>query len=55
MPPTLLAAGEYWAVAVQDLEEGEWGDSEVLDRLSAGAVKLTLADAEKKLQELRVR
>lgn len=50
-----LPAGEYWAVAVQDLEDGEWGDSELLDRLSAGAVKLTLADAEKKLQELRVR
>ena len=50
-----LPPGDYYAVAVTDIDTGEWADPTVLEQLSTGAVRLTLAEAEKKLQELRLR
>jgi protocatechuate 3,4-dioxygenase beta subunit len=41
-----LPAGEYLIIAVEELEPGEWFDREVLERLTATALRVTLADAE---------
>jgi hypothetical protein len=50
-----LPPGTYWAVAVADMEEGEWTDPALLDRLTDGAVRVTLSVSERKLQDLGVR
>jgi hypothetical protein len=47
-----LPAGEYLLVAMTDVEQGEWLDPAFLDRVSSAAMRLTLADAEKKVQDL---
>jgi Carboxypeptidase regulatory-like domain len=48
-----LPPGEYLMVAVSDIEPGEWFDPALLDQLSRVALKVTLADGEKKAQDLR--
>lgn len=48
-----LAAGEYAVVAVEDLEADALGDSAFLSQLLGSAFKLTLADGERKRQDLR--
>lgn len=50
-----LPAGEYAIVAVGDTAPGDLGDPAVLEQLLASAFKLTLADGEKKRQDLRVK
>jgi len=50
-----LPAGEYAMVAVGDAAPGDLSDPAVLEQLLASAFKLTLAEGEKKRQDLRVR
>lgn len=50
-----LPPGDYFAVATNDVDTGEWHDAALLERLSAGAVRITLGEAEKKVQDLRMR
>jgi hypothetical protein len=49
-----LPAGSYYAIAVDYLPQGEWGDPEVLERLKAKATKFTLDEGETKTLELRM-
>ncbi|HVQ42193.1 MAG TPA: carboxypeptidase-like regulatory domain-containing protein [Vicinamibacterales bacterium] len=50
-----LPAGEYWMAALTDLEQREdWVDPAVLRQLVPAAVKVTLADGEKKTQDIRI-
>ncbi|HEY7475614.1 MAG TPA: carboxypeptidase-like regulatory domain-containing protein, partial [Vicinamibacterales bacterium] len=51
---TGLPAGEYFLGAVTDLEPGDWQDSAFLDQLSSAAIKLTIADGEKKVQDIKI-
>jgi hypothetical protein len=46
--------GEYLLAAVDDVEQGEWNDPAFLQRLSASAMKITIAEGEKKTQDVRV-
>jgi hypothetical protein len=39
-----LPPGEYFVVAVDDIDQEEWRDPVVLERLSSNAVRVTLAD-----------
>jgi carboxypeptidase family protein len=48
-----LPAGEYAVAAVQDLNPADLASEEFLTRLLASAFKLTLADGEKRQQDLR--
>jgi protocatechuate 3,4-dioxygenase beta subunit len=41
-----LPAGDYVAIAVEYLAQGEWGDPEVLERLKGKATPLTLQEGE---------
>jgi hypothetical protein len=50
-----LPAGEYAIVAVGDTAPGDLSDPAVLEQLLASAFKLTLAEGEKKRQDLRVK
>ncbi len=50
-----LPAGEYLVVAIIDIEQGEWYDPAFLQRLAPSGMKLTLADGEKKTQDLQIR
>lgn len=52
---TGLPAGEYAVVAVEDLDLDALGDSGFLSQLLESAFKLTLADGERKRQDLRTR
>jgi hypothetical protein len=50
-----LPAGSYWMAALTDLEQrDEWVDPVVLRQLVPAAVKVTLADGEKKTQDIRI-
>jgi hypothetical protein len=44
--------GSYFVAPVLDVEPGEWFDPSFLQRLAAGAVPLTLAEGEQKVQDL---
>ena len=47
-----LPAGDYYAIAVEYIPQGEWNDPEVLDRLKARATRLSLAEGDVKNVEL---
>jgi len=49
-----LPAGEYYLGAVTDLEPGEWQDPAFLEQLAAAAIKVTIADGEKKVQNIKL-
>jgi hypothetical protein len=49
-----LPAGSYYAIAMDYLPQGEWGDPEVLDRLKTKATRFTLEEGETKTLDLRM-
>jgi hypothetical protein len=49
-----LPPGSYYAIAVDYLPQGEWGDPEVLDRLKDKATRFTLEEGETKTLDLRM-
>jgi hypothetical protein len=49
-----LPAGDYLAVAVEYLAQGEWGDPEVLERLKGRATHLTLSEGETEALQLKL-
>jgi hypothetical protein len=49
MPP-----GSYYAVALDYIEAGAWGDPELLDRLKSSAARFTLTDGETEALQLKV-
>jgi hypothetical protein len=51
---TGLPAGDYYLAAVNDVEPNGWFSPEFLDQLIASAVKITVGDGEKKVQDLRI-
>ncbi|HEX7778470.1 MAG TPA: hypothetical protein VF424_04490, partial [Vicinamibacterales bacterium] len=51
---TGLPAGEYYVGAVTDLEPGDWQDPAFLEPLAAAAIKVTLGDGEKKVQDIKI-
>jgi protocatechuate 3,4-dioxygenase beta subunit len=46
--------GEYFFAPVDDAEPGEWYDPAFLQRLTAGALQVTIAEGEKKVQNVKV-
>jgi hypothetical protein len=46
--------GDYQLAAVDDVEPGEWYDPAFLQRLLPGSMKVTIAEGEKKVQNIRV-
>jgi carboxypeptidase family protein len=46
--------GEYFIAALTDVEQDEWYDPTFLEQLIGAAVRLTLAEGEKKVQDLRI-
>jgi hypothetical protein len=49
-----LPAGEYYVIAIDPSEPGEWFDPQYLDQHRAGAARLTLADGAVANQDFRV-
>ena len=49
-----LPAGSYYAVAVDYLPQGEWGDPEILDRLKSRAIRFTLDDGATQALDLKL-
>lgn len=49
-----VPAGDYQIAAVDDVEQGEWYDPAFLQRLVPSAVKVTIAEGEKKVQDLKI-
>lgn len=48
-----LPPGDYFLVAVDDVEQGEWFDPAYLERVRADAQRLSISEGEKKSQDLR--
>jgi hypothetical protein len=49
-----LPAGEYFLAAVTDFDQTDLTDAAFLEEISAGALKITLGEGEKKTQDLRL-
>jgi protocatechuate 3,4-dioxygenase beta subunit len=49
MPP-----GSYYAIALDYVEAGAWGDPDLLDRLKTGATRFTLSDGETERLDLKI-
>ena len=49
-----VAPGDYLLAPVDDVEPGEWFDPSFLQRLSESAVHVTIGEAEKKVQDIRI-
>ena len=49
-----LPPGEYYMAAVTDYEYTDLVDASFLEQLTAGAFKITLAEGEKKVQDIRM-
>lgn len=49
-----LPPGEYLLAAVDDIEPYEWFDPRVLEQLMAASLRASLAEGEKKVQDLRL-
>jgi len=45
--------GDYLAVAVDDVEQGEWFDPEFLDQIKDDAIKVKVEEGEQKTQDLK--
>ena len=50
-----LPAGEYLLAALTDLDPLEWQDAAFLEQVAPAAVKVRIADGEKKVQDLRIK
>ena len=50
-----LPPGEYLVAAVTDVDQDEWFDSEFLRSLTGAAIRVTLAEGEKKTQLIQVK
>jgi protocatechuate 3,4-dioxygenase beta subunit len=48
-----LLPGEYFLAVVQELEPGEWGDPQFMAQLTAAAIRLSVTEGEKKVQNIR--
>jgi protocatechuate 3,4-dioxygenase beta subunit len=51
---TNLPPGNYQVAAVTDVEQGEWFDPSFLAALAPASIKLTIAEGEKKTQDIQV-
>jgi hypothetical protein len=49
-----LPPGEYLIAAAYDVEPGETSDPAFLDRLAPTSMKITLAEGERKVQDIRI-
>ena len=49
-----LPAGDYLAIAVDYVPQGEWGDPELLDRLKSKAKRFTLDEARPQTLDLKL-
>jgi hypothetical protein len=49
-----VPAGEYYVAALTDLESGETNNPAFLEQLIPGAFKITVADGERKRQDIRI-
>jgi hypothetical protein len=50
---TRVPPGDYLMAAVDDAEPGEWYDPSFLQRLAPAAVRVAIAEGEKKVQDIR--
>ena len=52
---TALPPGEYFLAALTDVDEGEWNDPAFLEQLVSSAIRVTVAEGEKKVQDIQVK
>jgi hypothetical protein len=50
-----LPPGDYLLGALTEVQPGEWYNPAFLEQLAGSAIRVTLAEAEKKVQDIRVR
>lgn len=47
-----LPPGDYYAIALEYIEQGSWGDPDVLERLKARAKRVSIGEGERKTMDL---
>ncbi|MEZ5316428.1 MAG: carboxypeptidase regulatory-like domain-containing protein [Vicinamibacterales bacterium] len=51
---TQLLPGDYFLAAVTDLDQSDWGDPSFMEQVAAAAIRVTIGDGEKKVQDIRL-
>jgi len=51
----MLPPGDYFIAALTDVEPGEWNNRAFLEQLVPGAIKISLADGQKLIQDIRLK
>jgi hypothetical protein len=51
---TALPPGEYLLAVATEIDPGDWGDPAYMEQLAAAAIRISLAEGEKKVQNVRV-
>ena len=49
-----LPAGDYYAIALEYIEQGTWGDPELLERMKPKVTRLSLQKGENKMLDLEL-
>lgn len=49
-----LPSGEYFLAAVTEVEPESWGNPTFMEQVAAAAIRITLGEGEKKVQDLRI-
>ena len=50
MPP-----GEYFLAVISELDQASWGDPSFMDQVAAAAIRMTIAEGEKKVQDIQIK
>ncbi|MEZ5315810.1 MAG: carboxypeptidase-like regulatory domain-containing protein [Vicinamibacterales bacterium] len=51
---SMLPPGEYYVAALASFEETDWFDPTFLEQVAAASIRLTLAEGEQKVQDIRI-
>jgi hypothetical protein len=52
---TALPPGEYYLAALTDVDEGEWNNPAFLEQLVSSAIRVSVAEGERKVQHIQVK
>jgi hypothetical protein len=50
MPP-----GEYYLAVISELDQSSWGDPAFMEQVAAAAIRVTIGEGEKKVQDIQIR
>jgi hypothetical protein len=50
-----LLPGEYYLAVISELDQSSWGDPAFMEQVAAAAIRITIGEGEKKVQDIQIR